>query len=128
MIHIIWILSVLYCIPIYLLFFEHYYHYKRYAIILISLHRTAGPSRCLLFVICNKSVVRKTGKTATIHGCCLIILHTLPKIRASVASSRSTYTKVSALHWNSCYCSLVYRIYITFRTIQGECFYSPTLR
>ena len=43
MIHSIWILFVLYHILTYLLFFEHYYHYTIYAIILISLHRIAGP-------------------------------------------------------------------------------------
>ena len=89
---------------------------------LISLHRTTGPSRCLLFVICNTFLIRKTGKTATIHNCCLIISHTPPTIQANVASSWSTYTKVSALHWYSYYCGLVYRIGIIFRTIQGECF------
>ena len=50
MIQSIWILSVLYRISKYFLFFENYFHYKIYAIILISLQRIAGPSRCLLFV------------------------------------------------------------------------------
>ena len=67
-------------------FFWHYYHYNISAIILIGLHRTAGTSHCLFFVILNTFVVRKTGKTATIHGCRLIISHTPPTIRADVAS------------------------------------------
>ena len=105
-----------------LTFFEHYYYYNTYAIILIGLHRTAGHLHCLLFVIHNKFSVHKTGKTATIHSCILIKSHTPPKIRAIVASSWYTYTKVSALNWYSYYCGLVYRIYIIFRTIQGDCF------
>ena len=122
MIHSIWILSVLYRIPTYLPFF-HYYHYNIYAIILISLYRTAGPSRCLFFVI----FVLKTGKTATIHGCCLIIPHTSPTIRANVAYSWYTYTKVSALYWYLYYSSLVYHIDKILRTIEGDSFNSPTL-
>ena len=43
MIHIIWILSVLYHVLKYFLFKKHYFHYTIYAIILIVLHRTAGP-------------------------------------------------------------------------------------
>ena len=43
-------------------FFEHYFHYNIYAIILISLHRAAGPSRCLLFAILNTCVVLSTDK------------------------------------------------------------------
>ena len=108
-------------------FFEHYFHFIIYAISLVSLHRTYGPSHCLFFVICNAFVVHKTGKTAPIHGCCLIILHNPLTIRAKVASLWYTYTKVSALHWYSYYCGLVYSINIIFRTIQGECFYSPTI-
>ena len=62
MIHCIWILSVLYHISTYFLFFEHYFHYNIYDIILISLHRTAGPSRCLFFDIYNTFVVLMTNK------------------------------------------------------------------
>ena len=104
----------------YFLFFEHYYHYNIYAIISISLYRTDGTSCCLLFFIFNTFVIRKTGKTATIHGCRLIILHTLPTIPANVASWLSTYTKVYSLNWYSCYCGLVYRIIIILITIQGD--------
>ena len=43
-------------------FFKNYFHYKIYAIILINVHRTAGPSRCLLFVIFNTFVVLTTDK------------------------------------------------------------------
>ena len=43
MIHSIWKLSVLYHISTFFLFFEHCYHYTINAIILISLHRIAGP-------------------------------------------------------------------------------------
>ena len=68
-------------------FFEHDYHYKVYAIILISLHRTTGPSRSLFFVIRNKFVVLNIGKNTTIHGYYLIISHNPPTIRANVASS-----------------------------------------
>ena len=127
MIHVIWILSVLYCIPAYFLFFKHHYHYNIYAIILIGLHRTAGHLRCLLFGIHNTFFVHKTGKTATIHSCILIKSHTPPKIRAIVASSWYTYTKVSALHWSSYYCIFIYSSNIIFRKKQGDCFYSPTL-
>ena len=98
------------------------YHYNIYANILIRLYRTAGPSRCLFFVIQHTFVVRKTGKNTTIRGCCLIVLHTPPKIWANVASLISTYTKVSALYWYLYYCGLVYRIDKIFRTIQGDCF------
>ena len=80
------------------IFFEHYYHYNIYAIILFSLHRTAGPSYCLFYVIHDKFVVCKTGKTATIKGCRLIISHNMTTIRANVASSLSTGTEVSTLH------------------------------
>ena len=103
-------------------FLEYYYHYNIYAIVLIRLHRTAGPSRCLFFIICNVFVVCKTSKTATIHGYCLIVSHTLPTIRANVVYFWSTYTKVSALHWYSYYCGLVYSIDIISRTIQGDFF------
>ena len=127
MIHRIWILSVLYRIPTYLLFFEHYYHYNIYAIILISLHLTSEPSICLFFVICDKFFVHKTGKNATIHSCCLIILHNLPTIQVNIASLWSTYIHVIELHWYSCYCGLVYHIDIIFRPIKGDCFYSPTI-
>ena len=109
-------------------FFGHYHHYNIYAIILIGLHRTAGPSRCLWFVIRNTFVVRNTGKTPTINVCCLIISRTPPTIRANVASSWYTYTKLSALHWYSHYFYLVYRIDKILRTKQGDCFYSPSLR
>ena len=127
MIHIIWTLSVLYRIPKYFLFL-YYYHYNTYAIILISIHRTAGPSRCLFFVIHNTCVVPKTGKTMTIHGCCLIISHTPPTIRVNVVSLCYTYTNVIAIHWYSYYYGLVYCIDIIFRTIQGDCLlYSYTL-
>ena len=127
MIHSIWILFVLYRIPTYVLFSKNYYHYNIYAIILISLHHTARPSGCLLLVIRNKFIVRKTGKTTTIHVCCLITSYTPPTIRANVVSLLSICTKVSALHWYSYYCGLVYRIDKIFRTIQGEFIYRPTL-
>ena len=68
------------------LFFKYYYHYNIYAIIIISLHCTAGPSSCLFFVIRNTFVVSNTCNTATIHGCCLIILNIPPTIRTNVLS------------------------------------------
>ena len=43
-------------------FFKHYFHYNIYAILLIILHRTAGPSRCLFFDIYNKFVVLTNNK------------------------------------------------------------------
>ena len=86
MIHSILILSLFYRILKYFLFLEHYYHYKIYAIILISPRRTSGPSNCLFFVIPTIIVVHKTGKTKTIHDCCLIIPHTPSTIRANVDS------------------------------------------
>ena len=68
-------------------FLENYSHYNIYAMILISLHRTAGPSRCIFFVLSNTFFVRNIGRTATIHGCCLIVSHTPPTIQANIASS-----------------------------------------
>ena len=44
--NIIYLISYIDIFP----FYEHYFHYKIYAIILISLHCTSGPSRCLLFI------------------------------------------------------------------------------
>ena len=43
-------------------FFNHYFYCNIYAIILINLHRTAGPSHCLFFDIYNKFVVVATDK------------------------------------------------------------------
>ena len=43
-------------------FFQHYFHYNICAIILISLHRTTGPSRCLFIDIYNTFVVLTTNK------------------------------------------------------------------
>ena len=43
-------------------FFQHYFHYNIYTIILISLHRTAGPLCCLFFDIYNTCVVLTTDK------------------------------------------------------------------
>ena len=43
-------------------FFDNYLHYNIIDIILISLHRTAGPSRCLFFDINDKFVVITTNK------------------------------------------------------------------
>ena len=43
-------------------FLKHYFHYNIYAIILISLHHTAGPSHCPFFDIYNTIVVLKTYK------------------------------------------------------------------
>ena len=122
MIHSMRILSVLYRIPKYLLFFEHYYHCNIYDIMLIILHCTDGASCCPFFVIRNTFVIRKNVKTATIHGCCLIIFYTPPTIQANIASSWSTYTKVSALYWYLYYFGLVYRINLILRLIQGDFF------
>ena len=52
----------------------------------------------------------------------MIILHTMPIIRANIASSWSAYTKVSALNWYSYYFGFVYCINIISRTIQGDFF------
>ena len=85
-------------------------------------------SRCLSVGSCNTIVIFNTGITTTIYGCCLILLHTLPKIWANTASSWSTYTHVSALYWYEDHYGLVYCINVIFRTIQGECLlYSYTL-
>ena len=46
----IWLLSVFYHISTYFLFFEHYFQYNIYAIILIFLYRTTGPFT--LFILC----------------------------------------------------------------------------
>ena len=43
-------------------FFDHYFHYNIYAIILISLQRTAGTPRFLFFDTYNKFVVLTTDK------------------------------------------------------------------
>ena len=53
MIQSIWIFFVLYLISTYFLFLKHYFHYKIYAIVLISLHCTSGTSRCLFIDIYN---------------------------------------------------------------------------
>ena len=66
-------------------YFQHYYHYNIYVIILMSLHCTAVTSSCLLFVIHNKFIVCNTGKITTIHVCRLIIFHTPPTIQANIA-------------------------------------------
>ena len=119
MIHSIWILSVLYRIPTYLIFeallpLQHICYYfnqptpYRWTI------------RLYIIFIHNKFVLRKKGKTATIHGCSLFILHTPPTIWANVSSSWYTYKEVRALHLYSYYCGLVYHIDIIFRTIQGD--------
>ena len=73
MIHRILILSVIYHTSTYLLFFKHYYHYTINNIILISLHRTAVPSRCLFFVIQNKIFIQNIVITATIY-----VYHSIP--------------------------------------------------
>ena len=53
----------LYCIVFqYISFLEHNYQYNIYAIIFISLHRTVGPSPCLLIDIYNTFVVITTDK------------------------------------------------------------------
>ena len=65
-------------------FSENTYHYNIYAIILFRLHRISGPSHFLLVVICNTFVVLKTGKTVTIHSCCLTISHTPPIIEMNI--------------------------------------------
>ena len=62
MIHSIWILLVLYRISTYFLFFKQYFHYNRYSINLIVLHRTAGPYRCLFFDMYNTHVVITINK------------------------------------------------------------------
>ena len=49
-------------------FFKHYFPYNIYAIILISLHRNAGPSHCLLFGILNKFAVLTTNKMQIFTG------------------------------------------------------------
>ena len=42
--------------------FQNYFHYNTIAIILISLHGTAGPSQFLFFDITNTFVVLTTNK------------------------------------------------------------------
>ena len=49
MIHIIWILSILYRISTYFHFYSIIFPYNIISVVLISLHRTSGPSRCLFF-------------------------------------------------------------------------------
>ena len=44
------------------LILKHYCHYNIYAIILIRLRRTSGPSRCLFFDIYNIFVILTTDK------------------------------------------------------------------
>ena len=61
-IHSIWILSVLYHILTYFLYFENYFHYNIYAIILIILQYNTGPSCCIFVTIYNKFVVLTTDK------------------------------------------------------------------
>ena len=121
MIHSIWRLYVLYSILGYLLILGSII-ITTYAIFLIILHHTTGPSCCQFFDICNTFFVCKTCKTATIHSFCLIILHTPPTMQSNVTSSRYTYTKVSSIHLYPYYCGLIHCINIIFRTIQGDFF------
>ena len=98
-IHSIWILSVLYRISTYFIFLalfplQHICYYFNQP----TPYRLE-PSSCLFFFICITFVVCKTGKTAIIHGFCLIISHTPSTIRDNIASLWSTYTHVSALNW-----------------------------
>ena len=127
LIHIIWILSVLYRILTYFLFFGYYFHYNIYDIILISLHRTAGPYRCLFFDIYNTFVVLTTD-SVTIHGCCLITLYTFSTIRANVSSLLSTDTKVSEIncYLHYCYFFIAPRTYSRQNRVTVS--YSPTIR
>ena len=120
--HTVWILSELYRILTYFLFFS-IITITTYMLLFKSAYTVPlNPSCFLFFASHNAFVVRKTGRTTNIHSCCLIIFHTPPKIRANVASLWFTYTNVSALYWYSYYCGLVYRIYIILSTIQGDCF------
>ena len=91
-------------------FFEHYFHYNIYVSIWISLHRTAGPSHCILFKYLQYTCPSNYRYTATIHGYCLFLSHIFPTIRANNASLWSTNTKVNAIHWWFYYCYLVYRV------------------
>ena len=99
MIHSIWILSVSYHILTYFLFFESYYHYTTYAIILIIHTVRLNPSRCPSVVIRNTIFIRNTVITVTIHICCSILFHTLPSIRGQHS------VLVIAIH--TCKCALL---------------------
>ena len=85
------------------------------------------PSRCLFVGIINIIIILNAGITTPIHGFFLILSQTLTTLQANIPSSWSTYTHVSALYLYLYYYGLVYHIDILFRTIQCDCFYSPTL-
>ena len=129
MIHSILILSVLYCIPkyIYIYFFKHCYHYNIYDVILISLHHTTGPSRWLFFVIWNRFVFRKTGKTATIHGCFFDYI--------TYSSNNTSERCVFVIYIHKVKCTILISILLQFglshqyniQANTGWLFYSPTI-
>ena len=109
MIHIIWILSILYSFLIYF-FFLHYFHYNIYDIILISLHHTSGTSYCILFK-CLQYIYRSNDRqTVNIHDCCFLLSRLFPTMLANISSMWSTNTKLSAIHWGFYYCYFVYLI------------------
>ena len=88
---------MLYRISIYLLFFEHYFHYNIYAIILIILNRTTGPSRCIFFDIYNTIVVITTNKPHLFIV--VIILHRIPRQKyGQMLRLRDLQKKVSEIH------------------------------
>ena len=85
-------------------------YHNIYDNILISLHRTAGPSHFILFKYSKYTCRSNNQYTATIHGCCLILSHIFPTIWAKIASLWSTNTRLSGIHWGFYYCYFVYRV------------------
>ena len=56
------ILCIISYFDIFPFFSKHYFHHNIYAIVLVNLHRTAGPSHFLFFDIYNTFVALTTDK------------------------------------------------------------------
>ena len=96
MIHIIWILSVLYRIPNYILFFEHFYQYNIYVNIYISLNHNTVPSHCKSLTYSRYSGLYFDRYNATLsHNrlCYLQTLHRCYKRIQRWVSSHSLFKK-----------------------------------
>ena len=107
-------------------FYYYYLHYNIWAIDLISLKRTSGPSRCLFFVIVNTFVVLTTDKSRLFtvviwlycilcqqYGkCCVFLMY---PHKGKPNSLVFIILLFCLSHWK------------IFRTKQGDYFYSPKL-
>ena len=75
-----------------------------------SLYYTAGPSHCIFFKYLQYICRSNNRLTATIHGGCFLLSHFFSTIRPNIASSSSTNTNVSAIHWGYYHCYFVYLV------------------